>query len=54
MALRREIDDDVGVLLLEEGIDARPVADVELYKAEVGVVHDAFERREIARIGEFI
>ena len=54
MALRREVDDDVGLLLLEEFTDRLAVADVRLHEAEVGVVHHAPERGQIARIGELI
>ena len=54
VALRREVDDDVGMLLLEEFVDRLAIADVRLHEAEVGVIHHAPERGQIARIGELI
>ena len=54
MAFGRKVDNDIGVLLLKEAVNALSVADVELDEAEVWLVHDPRERRKIARIGEFI
>ena len=54
VALRRKVDDDIGVFLLKELVHALPVADVQFDKAEIGIVHHIFERGQIARIGEFI
>ena len=54
VALRREVDDDVGMLLFKELVYALAVADVQLHKAEVRVVHHGGEGREVARVGQLV
>ena len=54
MTLRRKVDDDIRVLLLKQPINTRTVADIELEKTELRILHHAFERREIARIGQLV
>ena len=54
MALGGEVDDDVGVLGLEEVIDGLAVGDVGADKFEVFVLLRNFERLEVAGIGELV
>ena len=54
MTLRRKVDDDIRVLLLKQPMNTRTVADIELDKTELRILHHAFERREIARIGQLV
>ena len=54
MALRREVHNDIGVLLLKKRVHGLPVADIRLHKAEAGIIHNGRERREIARVGELV
>ena len=54
MAFRREVDHDVGLFLLKQLINSLSVANVGFDKAEIGVVHHALERRQIARIGQLV
>ena len=39
MAFRREIDHDVGLLLLKETVDALPITDVQFAESEIGSLH---------------
>ena len=54
MALRREVDHHVGVLLLKELVDGLPVTDVGFTEAEIGVLHGLFQGGQIARIGQAV
>ena len=54
VALRREVDDRVGLFFLEDAVDGVPVADVGLAEAEVGLVHHGCQRGQVARIGQLI
>ena len=54
MALRREVDHDVRMLLLEQLIHRLPVADVRLHKAEIRVVHDALQGAQVSGIGQLV
>lgn len=54
VALGREVDDDIGVLLFKETQYPLSVADIQLDEPEIGFLHDARKRRKIARISEFI
>lgn len=54
VALRREIDNDVWVLLLKEAVDGLAVADVRLDKAEIRVIHHRCKRGEVARVGQLV
>ena len=54
MALGGEVDDDVGVLGLEEVIDGLAVGDVGADECEVFVLLRGFERLEVAGIGELV
>ena len=54
MALSSEVHHNVGVLLLKKLENSLSVGDRCLYKAEIWVVHNAFERGKIARIGKAV
>ena len=54
MALGGEIHHHVRMLLLEQVIDGLAVADVRLHEAEVGPTHDAFQRGQIAGVGQLV
>ena len=54
MRLRRKVDNDVGLFLLEELVYALTVADVQLDKSEVRIVHHRFQCGQIAGIGQLV
>ena len=54
MTLRREVYDDVGVLLLEQPVHALPVADVQLHEPKVRVVHHRGEGEQISRVCQLV
>ena len=54
MALRCEVDHNIGVFLLKELVDGIPVTDVDLAEAEVGVLHGRFQGGQVARIGQAV
>ena len=54
MRLRREIDDDVRLLLLKDTVDGLAVCDVRADELEVLLLHRRLERLEVARIRQLI
>ena len=54
MGLRGEIYYDVRMLFFEEGVDGLSVTDVRFDKAELWIVHDALQRRQIPSVGKLI
>ena len=54
MTFGGEVHHHVGMLLLKKPVHALPVADVQLHKAEVGVIHDRSQRGQIAGIGQLV
>ena len=54
VALRREIDHDIRLFLGEQPIHALAVADIQPHKAEIRIVHNAFESGKIACVSEFV
>ena len=54
MALRRKVDHDIGVLLLKQPEHRFPIADIGLDEPEIGLVHHALQRGEVARVGQFV
>ena len=54
MALSSEVHHNVGGLLLKKLENSLSVGDRCLYKAETWVVHNAFERGKVARIGKAV
>ena len=54
MRLRREVDDDVRLLLLEDAVDRPTVCDVHADELEVLLLHRPFKRLEIARIRQLV
>lgn len=54
MGLGREVDDRVGLFLLEDTVDGVPVADVGLAEAEVWLVHHGRQRGEVTRVGQLV
>ena len=54
MRLRREVDDDVRLLLLEDAVDRPTVCDVRADELEVLLLHRALERLEVARIRQLV
>ncbi len=54
MGFRREVDNDVGLLLCEETVHRRPVTDVRPDEAEVRLVHDGRQGRYVPRVGELV
>lgn len=54
MRLRREVDDDVRLLLLEDAIDRTAVCDVRADELEVLLLHRRLERLKIARIRQLV
>ena len=54
MGFRREIHNHIRMFFLKQPEHCFPVADILLHKPEMRVIHYAFQRREIPRIGQFI
>ena len=54
MGFRREIDDEIGMLLPEQVKNRLPVADVGPDEAEHGVVQQRLQRGEVARVGQLV
>ena len=54
MALCGEVHHHVRMLFLKQVIDGPTVTDVRFHEAEVGVLHDALQRGQIAGIGQFV
>ena len=54
MRLRREVDDDVRLLLLEDAIDRTAVCDVRADELKVLLLHRCLERLEVARIRQLV
>ena len=54
MRLRREVDDDVRLLLLEDAVDRTAVCDVRADELEVLLLHRRLKRLEVARICQLI
>ena len=54
MRLRREVDDDVRLLLLEDAVDGLTVRDVRADELEVLLLHRRLERLKIARIRQLV
>ena len=54
MRLRREVDDDIRLLLLEDAVDRTAVCDVRADKFEVLLLHRRLERLEVARIRQLV
>ena len=54
VGFRRKVDDDLGLLFLKELLHAFSVTDVQLYKAEVRMLHYRLQCGEIARICETV
>ena len=49
-----KVDNDVGLFFLEELVHALTVADVQLDKSEVRIVHHRFQCGQIASIGQLV
>lgn len=54
MRLSCKVDNDVGLFFLEELVHALTVADVQLDKSEVRIVHHRFQCGQIAGIGQLV
>ena len=54
MRLRREVDDDVRLLLLKDAVDRTAVRDVRANELEVLLLHHRLKRLEIARIRQLV
>ena len=54
MRLRREVDDDVRLLLLEDAVDRLTVCDVRANELEVLLLHRPFKRLEVACIRQLV
>lgn len=54
MALRREVDDYIELLILEQLVNKLAVCDIALYELEMLVFHRLVEGLEIAGIGQKI
>ena len=54
MRLRREVDDDVRLLLLENAVDRLAVCDVRADKLKSILLHRPFKRLEVARIRQLV
>lgn len=54
MGFCRKVDDHIRFFFFKELIDSFSVADIGLYEAEIRLIHDRLQRRQIAGIGQFI
>ena len=54
MTFGGKVHHHVGMLLLKQVVDGLAVTDVRLHETEVGLVHDAFQRGQVARIGQLV
>ena len=54
VALRREVHQNIGMLLLKELLHRRPVGNIGLDEAEVFMLHGLVQRRHVARIGQAV
>ena len=54
MALRRKIHHHIGLFFFKKSVNPCPVADIHLYKAEIGVLHHRCQGRQIARVGQLV
>ena len=54
MRLRREVDDDVRLLLLKDAVDRLAVCDVRANELESILLHRPFKRLEVARIRQLV
>ena len=54
MRLRREVDDDVRLLLLEDAVDRTAVCDVRTDELEIILLHRTFKRLEVARVRQLV
>lgn len=54
MRLRRKVDDDIRLLLLEDAVDRLAVCDVRADELEVLLLHCRLERLEVARIRQLV
>ena len=54
MRLRRKVDDDIRLLLLEDAVDRLAVCDVRANKLESILLHRPFKRLEVARIRQLV
>ena len=54
MRLRREVDDDVRLLLLEDAVDSLTVRDIRADELEVLLLHRRLKRLKIARIRQLV
>ena len=54
MALRRQMHDRVGLEAMEHRVERVPVADVDLFETETGIVRDFGKGFQVAGIGEFV
>ena len=54
MRLRREVDDDIRLLLLEDAVDRLTVCDVRANELEVLLLHRPFKRLEVARVRQLV
>ena len=54
MTFGGKVHHHVGMLLLKQVVDGLAVTDVRLHEAEVGLVHDALQRGQVAGIGQLV
>ena len=54
VGFRREIHNHIRMLFLKQPVHRFTVTDIRLHKPETRVIHHAFHRREIPRIGQFV
>ena len=54
MALRREVDYNVGVFFFEQPVNRFPVADIRPDKAEAGILHHGSQSTEVSRVGQLV
>ena len=54
VALGGEVHHHVGMLLLKQIVDGLAVTDIRLHETEVGLIHDALQRRQVTGIGQLV
>ena len=54
MALRREVDHHVRLLLLKQRVDRLPIGNVAAHEAELLALHRLLKRGQVARVGQLV
>ena len=54
MTFRRKIYDDIGLFFFKKRVNTLTIADIQLYKAKIRIIHNGSKRAEIAGVGQLV